>query len=396
MGIRRLIDAHIFFYFVPAMFALFGVFLVALWAADRNLAAARWGALSFFCGAIGILLDALRPSDNEWLRHMALTLHFVTIALFIHAFAQRHGKDISPYSLGVAAIASLVFLPYQPLSPSPEVRLVLVQLVALAMLVPVIPRAARWRDGPVIGPLVVGGLVVAAASYAIRAVIFAILPDVNSGTDFFASFYNVTFHLTTALIGFAMGLILLVALGNDAVRRENRESALDPLTGLGNRRRLNWAINSDETGKWECGGVIAIDLDHFKTINDRYGHEGGDRVLVAVADALKFVYRGQRICRLGGEEFLILLPREQSGNIAALAARALAAIEALQFASPLDKCRVSACVGHALRTPDLSIEDAIRRADMAVYRGKSQGRGQVNAAEAANDGPPPEDEEAIA
>ncbi|MCJ8191682.1 GGDEF domain-containing protein [Sphingomicrobium aestuariivivum] len=371
------------------MFAMFGAFLVALWMADRSLKAALWGAIAFFVGSGSILVDALRPPGEEWLRHVALTLHFVTVALFIQSFARRHGEDLPTAALGIAAIASLIFTPFQPLSPPSDMRLVLVQLVALAMILTVLPRATRWRDGQAIGRLVVGALAVAAISYLVRAALFLVRPDTQTSTDFFASFYNVTFHLTTAIIGFSLGLVLLVALGSDAVRRENRETAIDPLTGLGNRRRLHWAINSDESGKWNCGGVIAIDLDHFKAINDRYGHGGGDRVLVGVADALKFVFRGQRICRLGGEEFLILLPRDLNGQLPALASRALAAIEALRFERPLDNCRVSACVGTAIRQQGMSIEEVIRRADMAVYRGKNQGRGQVNSADAANDGDPP-------
>ncbi|MCJ7420698.1 GGDEF domain-containing protein [Sphingomicrobium astaxanthinifaciens] len=376
------------------MFVLFGGFLIALSMADRSLKAARWGAAAFLVGAGGILLDALRPIGEEWWRHLALTLHFITVALFIQAFARRHGEDLPTAALGIAAIASLLFLPYQPLAPSPEARLVIVQLVAFSMLATVLPRAVRWRDGRAIGRLVVGALGLAALSYLVRAGLFVIRPDTAPVTDFFASFYNVAFHLTTAVVGLALGLVLLVALGSDAVRRENRESAMDPLTGLGNRRRLHWAINSDEEGKWTCGSVIAIDLDHFKAVNDRYGHDGGDRVLIAVADALKFVFRGQRICRLGGEEFVILLPRDMTGQLSALAARALAAIEALRFEAPLDNCRVSACVGTAIRQQGMGIDEMLRRADKAVYRGKAQGRGQVNSADAANDGTRPADRRA--
>lgn len=379
-------DARIFFYFVPAMFVLFGIFLVALSLADRSLKAARWGAMSFFCGALGILIDALRPVDDEWLRHLALTLHFVTIALFLHAFAQRHRERVPVFSLGVAVVACLALLPYGTVAIPRDIRLVLVQLVALSMILPILPRAMRWQDGRVIGALVVGALSVSAVSYGVRAIMFMAWPDTNTTADFFGSFYNVTFHLTTALIGFALGMILLIALGSDAVRRENQESERDPLTGLGNRRALHRALAADEAGKWRCGGVIAIDLDHFKTINDRFGHDGGDRVLVAVADALRFVFRGQRICRLGGEEFLVMVDEDRAAALAGQSANALAAIESLTFPAPLDTCRVSACVGHARRGEQTPIEDAMRRADLAVYKGKNRGRGQVNVAD--GDEPP--------
>ncbi|MCM8556301.1 GGDEF domain-containing protein [Sphingomicrobium sediminis] len=363
------------------MFFLFGSFLVALAIADRSLRAARWGALAFFIGGAGILLDALRDPGAEWPRHIALVVHFAAVGLLLQSFTARRDANLPKFSIAAGVVASLWFTPGFVLAPSAETRLVLVQFVALAMIIPVLSLVRQWRDGRAIGTMVFWALALAAMSYFARGVLFLSNPVVGEASDFFASTYNLIFHFTTAVIGFALGLVLLVALGSDAVRRENRESAIDPLTGLGNRRRFNWAISSDEAGKWHCGGVVAIDLDHFKHVNDRFGHGGGDRVLMAVADALKFVFRGQRICRIGGEEFIILLPKEHAGQMASLAARSLAAIESLRFDGPLSQCRISACVGYAIREPDMAIEEAIRRADQAVYAGKAGGRGQVRSAD---------------
>nr|WP_276591820.1 GGDEF domain-containing protein [Sphingomicrobium nitratireducens] len=179
-----------------------------------------------------------------------------------------------------------------------------------------------------------------------------------------------------------LGLVLLVAIGIDAIRRESRASTTDALTGLGNRRALDRAIGADERGRWRCGGVIALDLDHFKDVNDRFGHEAGDEVLRAVARALRGAIGDRRITRFGGEEFIVLLEEERCDRIDQLATRALDVIRELQFEGALAGYRASACVGYARREGDASIEEAMRRADQAVYRGKENGRGKVVSADA--------------
>ena len=379
--------ANGFFFMVPGIFLLFGIFLAFLWLSDRRSGAALAGAVAFTLAAAGILLDALRPDDHEWARYAALVIHFVAVAVFVEAFALRHGQRLPRAGWALVVVGSLLFFPYSPLRSMTEVRLVAVQLIAFGIIATIVPQLRRWSDGSAVSRLVFGAIILAALSYLGRAVLFGVVPEVlRAGGGFFGNFYNLIFHLTTAVVGFGMGLTLLVALGSDAVRRENRESAIDPLTGLGNRRRLGWAINAHEKGEWECGGAIVIDLDHFKSINDRFGHDGGDTVLVAVADALRFVFRGQRVCRLGGEEFVALVPRDQAGQIERLAREALAAIESLQFAGELASCRVSACVGWTRRADDESIEETIRRADRAVYHGKANGRGQVCAVDAPTEG----------
>ena len=373
--------ADIFFFLVPGMFVLFGLFLLLLWNADRTLKAGLWGALAFAIGGIGVLIDALRQPDSEWLRYLTLGLHFLTVGLFLQAFARRKDETVPRVSIGIAFFGMLLFFPYLPPDPTGTFRFAIVETVVFAMIVPILPRAARWRDGSAAEQMILGILWVAALSYAIRVGLSLGMPDLSPRGAPLSNVHIVIFHLSSAVVGFGMGLTLLFAMGTDAVRRENRQSATDPLTALGNRRRLDWAIGADEQGSWECGSAIVLDLDHFKSVNDRFGHAAGDTVLVAAADALKFVFRGQRVCRLGGEEFVVLLPRDQVGQTERLAREALAAIEALRFPGPLANCRISACVGWAVREDGQRIEDVIRLADRAVYEGKFSGRGKVCGAE---------------
>lgn len=138
----------------------------------------------------------------------------------------------------------------------------------------------------------------------------------------------------------------------------------DALTGLANRHGLSALLGAptDETA------LIMIDLDHFKTLNDTFGHLEGDRVLVEFAHVLTAVLRkGDTAIRYGGEEFLVLAPL--SGAVGA--ERLLARIRAAWTAARPD---VTFSAGVAAWCPQESGEDALRRADAALYRAKAAGR----------------------
>ena len=147
----------------------------------------------------------------------------------------------------------------------------------------------------------------------------------------------------------------------------------DPLTGLANRilfgERLDHAIRVGDRGV----GVVWIDLDHFKQVNDIFGHDVGDEMLVAVADRLREVVREtDDIARMGGDEFAVILPNVIEPEAQLVAERILAAL------SDRDSFRLQmgASVGIAWQGP--AARDAaalVRRADEAMYRAKSAGGG---------------------
>ena len=181
----------------------------------------------------------------------------------------------------------------------------------------------------------------------------------------------------------------LVAERTEALRRANErlrqandaltaESLSDPLTGLGNRRLLaqRWPQLRDS----DRLTVLLVDLDHFKRINDRYGHPVGDQVLRAVAELLHLQGEHDLALRWGGEEFMLLLPGQDAAAALALAERIRLAVRAHRFSDPaLEQVRITCSIGCSqwpllptMRTDDLG--GAIELADFAMYRVKSQGR----------------------
>jgi len=165
--------------------------------------------------------------------------------------------------------------------------------------------------------------------------------------------------------------------------RNNRQMAHhDLLTGLPNRA-LNLKLFSELlAGPWPEAGspgskltVFCLDLDGFKGVNDRFGHAAGDAVLVAVADRLRASVRdADFVCRIGGDEFVILLPNITDGEAAAVARRIISRVsEPFEFAPT---ARIGASIGLASAPRDgMTADELLSAADRAMYEAKRRGKG---------------------
>ncbi|HFC97303.1 MAG TPA: GGDEF domain-containing protein [Thermosulfurimonas dismutans] len=162
-----------------------------------------------------------------------------------------------------------------------------------------------------------------------------------------------------------------------------REQTLkDPLTGLYNRRFLEEALDNLVAGvlrRKTVLGILMADLDYFKSVNDKYGHDVGDRVLRETAEILKKNVRSSDlVVRFGGEEFLILLVDVRSGESEKIAEKLRAAVETHQFETPKGLIRRTISIGVSeFPTDAQGIWEAIKYADVALYKAKEAGRNRV-------------------
>jgi diguanylate cyclase (GGDEF)-like protein/PAS domain S-box-containing protein len=178
----------------------------------------------------------------------------------------------------------------------------------------------------------------------------------------------------------AVGNTLGTALAR--LRSEERmrhEAVHDPLTGLANRTllrdRLEHALARSERDQEHATGVLFVDLDNFKRVNDQYGHAAGDAVLVELGRRLRTAVRpADTVARLGGDEFVVVCEEVDAETALALGERLVVAIAAPLTVGDVEH-RLSASIGVALgRTdPDALLGDA----DAAVYQAKAAGRGRV-------------------
>jgi diguanylate cyclase (GGDEF)-like protein len=172
---------------------------------------------------------------------------------------------------------------------------------------------------------------------------------------------------------------------NQALQQANQQlaaaAATDELTGISNRRHFR-AEAQRELARLRQGGesaaMIMVDLDHFKTINDSYGHEAGDLVLRSVLEPMSQSMRPRDLFgRMGGEEFLILLSGVELVTAASIAERIRAAIEALGIEYHGQKIHVTASFGVAQWDGKSDLDEFIRCADETLYRAKKRGRNRV-------------------
>lgn len=183
----------------------------------------------------------------------------------------------------------------------------------------------------------------------------------------------------TILLGTAL-VVLLAAMAILQVRRGfhlRRLAMTDELTGMPNRRsileRLEREVAALRDGR--ALAVVAFDVDHFKRINDVHGHHGGDRVLRSIADIIgRALPANARLGRMGGEEFLIVLPACGADAAFALAERLRALVAGARFDGFANDERVTISLGVSEGLPGDDVEALLRRADAALYRAKGDGR----------------------
>ncbi len=183
--------------------------------------------------------------------------------------------------------------------------------------------------------------------------------------------------------GVVVGAVEVFTDATDRERAEHRVSELedlafrDPLTSLANRRYVEMKMSHALEDHQKFGreyGLLLIDLDRFKQINDGYGHDAGDTMLRTVAETMRRAVRtGDLVGRWGGEEFLALLPDVNAMILGDLAERCRALIAQSSATRGSTQISVTASIGATLLSHTDSVETIVRRADELMYQSKSSG-----------------------
>ncbi len=168
-----------------------------------------------------------------------------------------------------------------------------------------------------------------------------------------------------------------------ALVRARAEAGTDAVTGCMNHRAMRRRLDEEIGRAMRTGGPLScllIDLDDFKLVNDRHGHQAGDAMLREVVHALVGEFRAfDRVARYGGDEFVVILPNAGLDSAAAAATRALARLRTLT-AEYSGGVGVSASIGVAQWQAPMSTDELLRACDAALLRSKRQGKGRVTSA----------------
>ncbi|MFD1912959.1 GGDEF domain-containing protein [Halodurantibacterium flavum] len=181
---------------------------------------------------------------------------------------------------------------------------------------------------------------------------------------------------------YMIGSVVLGSMMAAARRQVRREEVLraaahkDPLTGLLNRRGLEHALNLLPPDQPRA--LLIVDVDHFKQINDSFGHPVGDIVLQGLSARIgELARRGDILARFGGEEFAMVLSPVTAAAAAEIAERLRRAIEARPFEAGQAALHVTVSIGGVFRSGEGDLTDAVRAADRALYAAKFEGRNRV-------------------
>ena len=355
------------------MFASLAALTVAILIGLRRQSALAWLAMALVCGAVQALtLGLYRGTTAE----LAIASILVPAAYLCFGQSVRivTGQRQQHWAL-LAAITALIAVSLFLLAVDTPfiVQTVPFQLAAALALGDSMLRLHRVGDRGVLSILLMLNLVAIATIFLVRIAVFPVVFDAS--TNYLAvksSSLELTLLTLSALLTPPAVFLLLAKLIGGVIATYRTRSEHDGLTGLLNRRAIDEAAAMvDPHG----GSVIFCDLDHFKQVNDRYGHQVGDNVICAFADLVRRT--GNRAGRIGGEEFALLLPHKSSAEAEEVAEMIRLRFHEAAHPGVMADHRLSASFGVAEYAPAERPADAFNRADMALYRAKAQGRDRV-------------------
>ncbi|MBZ6378241.1 hypothetical protein B5C34_00840 [Pacificimonas flava] len=370
----------IFFWLAPSVLAIFTLVFVAVAISQPEHLSARWAAAGFAVALVALLADTAREPDNLILMACATALHWVALGLISTAYVVRKGGRLPRRYVGIVAATGLAVLLHTTfVERDPALGSANANLIGAAIQAGALPVLLR-RSRSIIDRILAGTVIFAASCYFLRGVLF--LPrdaaEIDAAAGFW-SLYNLTFYLTTGALALIGGIILLLGIGSDLIERHSRASGTDHLTGIANLRAFEGWIGTEGT-RAGFAAVLLVDLDHFKAINDRFGHETGDRALIAAAGVLDRMVGGEgRVARIGGEEFAVLLYPDGQRRPSQVAEDIRAGLAGLEIAGIPGGLTGSVGV---VPIGDASLRQALRAADQAVYAAKREGRNRVMSVDA--------------
>ncbi len=328
----------------------------------------------------------------------------------------------------VAVLVTIVFLPLQPggqdLTPTAAVlflgSVAVVIMACWAARYRRIPALVAWAVVPLLAVVAIVVLDLLTSDVSVAAQVFFFFPTLYGASQLrragavvmtaasvvaasivvlgslpLAAAVTDIGYVSAALITTAVLLVRSGERQDELVTRLKRQAAVDALTGLATRRVLDEAARSAISGAVSSQGtsLILLDVDEFKSVNDRYGHPGGDEVLVQLADYLvRSARRDDVVSRLGGDEMAVLLPGCSVASLQRRAEQIVADVATHPFVLHSgEQIRVSVSAGLANVPADAAdLQGLYVTADRALYEAKRSGRNRVGTLAGGTPQPPVE------
>jgi len=365
------------------MAAIFCIALLAIWRNNRTLNYIRVFGLSYAIRSLcfGIFYFAF-SLENPVLRYSANIFLLFAIMLLSIGLSNRRGRR--PRYGALVAIGALTLGPlhyYQFMDPNLLARVIILNSGLAVLSVLMLLDVARAPRRTPVEQVLLGLLLVSFAGYLLRPLF--LIASGTSGQRFESSYWLVV-SISDALICAMTAVGVLAVIASDVMDGIKSDALIDTLSGLFNRRgfepRALRAMARQTAGKPVA--IILSDLDHFKSINDLFGHSSGDLIIRHFSDVLKEEAPGGAIiARLGGEEFAIMLPSGAAVSAHELAEEIRTAFKQTALDVMSSEASPTASFGVAIAREDENLQALMDRADRALYRAKGDGRDRVHLSE---------------
>jgi diguanylate cyclase (GGDEF)-like protein len=380
------LDLHTLFLVTIYVEAILGLLLLFVWAQNLALRAVCWWGFAHLLRLASIALFGMYGQVPDLITvDLANALLFTAFAVTWTGARVFDGRPVEPVYLVTGAVLWLLICRLPVLADDNNLRSLIASGIITAYTWLTAYEFWRGRDEPLVSrwPAILM-LFAQGALFLLRTPMLALLPG-SSGDSLFGSVWTTVLSTESLLLTISEAFILLAMVKERTELRHRTAAMVDPLTGIANRRSFlqDAALAAKRhIGNPRPAAVLLIDLDHFKSINDSFGHVVGDRVLGMFAEAARKSMRGSDLVgRFGGDEFAAMLLETNREKAVEVAERIRATFA--QMTHDVDGHQVGATVSiglvHSLERT-LDIPELLTQADHALYCAKERGRNRVEVA----------------
>jgi len=370
----------------PIMALFFAATFAVMWRVGRMKRHVLGYGIAFAFSAVGFLITHFLPADALYLFHATQVFYALGSTVLIASVCERASQRLHLGSFAVVYLVTALLLA-AAISFSNDVasRLVIVNMgygVMFAMGATTLLNARR-RDA--IDIAIIAVMAFQAADFLVRPSLTLLFEQSIPAEVYRDSIYYSLIGLVLGVKGMATAVVLIGATIADWNKVLRESSNRDAMTGLLNRGAFEQSMRSLLTrAQTEESPIslVVVDIDHFKQVNDIWGHQAGDQVISNFGDLVHRMVRGcDTAGRIGGEEFCIAVWNCENGPAERLAERIRQAFARLEHSTLNDDIRLTASFGVATAREGETYESMFARADEALYRAKSCGRDCVQNAE---------------
>ena len=370
----------------PLITLVFAATFVMFWRVGRLKRHVLGYGIAFALSAVAFLLTHFLPADAFYMFHATQLFYALGAIVLIASVCEHAGLKPHLKSLGAVYLISAITLAIAvSMSDDAGPRLVVVNMgygIMFAMAVTMLLTARRREPVDV---AIIAIMAFHAADFLVRPTLTLMFERSIPAEAYRESIYYSLIGLVLGVKGATTALVLIGATIVEWAAALRESSERDPLTGLHNRGSFELSMHSQLSRAQAEGrplSLVVADIDHFKQVNDIWGHQAGDKAISSFGELIGTMVRGcDTAGRVGGEEFCIAIWNCDNDPACRLANRIREAFAGLKHSNLNDDIRLTASFGVATVRYGESYEQLFARADEALYRAKSDGRNRVENAE---------------